>query len=376
MRLLIAHPEGDLYGADRMLLETVRGLRRRGADAVVCLSAGGSLVDEIERSGADVRIMAFSVVRQADASPRGLAGLARTSPDDLALMRSVLRSAQPHLVYVNTVALPHWLAAARSCGIPSVCHVREADPAGAGPLKRAALLSPLLLTDRLIANSHHTYRALRVVPGLRRKATVIHNGFAAPTRGREPVGGDPSPGDLVLLGRLNRRKGQVTAIRAVALLQAQGVRCRLRIVGDAYPGYEFYEDELRGLVGDLGLEGSVTFAGFRADRWSELRNAGIVVVPSTSEPFGNVAVEAMLCGRPVIASAVGGLREIVDHGQTGLLVTPADPTALARAIGRVINDELLASRLGAAGAQAAAMRFGPERYEAAVWEQLQLAASR
>jgi glycosyltransferase involved in cell wall biosynthesis len=87
-----------------------------------------------------------------------------------------------------------------------------------------------------------------------------------------------------------------------------------------------------------------------------------VLVPSRLEPFGNVAVEAQLAGKPVVASDVQGLPEIVQDGLTGLLVPPDDPAALAAAVGRLLDEPGLAERLAGSGAAAARQRFSPDRY--------------
>jgi glycosyltransferase involved in cell wall biosynthesis len=91
--------------------------------------------------------------------------------------------------------------------------------------------------------------------------------------------------------------------------------------------------------------------------WNSL---DVAVVPSLYEPFGLVALEALACGVPVIASAVGGLKEIVIDGRCGLLVPPGDPAALARALCTVLSDESLRARLSA-GARLRAEDFSLQR---------------
>jgi len=106
----------------------------------------------------------------------------------------------------------------------------------------------------------------------------------------------------------------------------------------------------------------VHFAGFSDVAAAFMRAADIVLVPSRVEPFGNVAVEAQLAGKPVVASAVQGLPEIVEDGRTGLLVAPDDPAALAAAVTRLLDEPGLAGRLAQSGADSAHLRFSPDRY--------------
>src|SRR5205085_7244813 len=97
------------------------------------------------------------------------------------------------------------------------------------------------------------------------------------------------------------------------------------------------------------LGDAVRFVGFRTDLDACLAAADVAVLPSLQEGLGVAALEAMAAARPVVASRVGGLGEAVVHGETGLLVPPADPGALAAALARLIGDPALRVRLGAAG---------------------------
>ena len=124
------------------------------------------------------------------------------------------------------------------------------------------------------------------------------------------------------------------------------------MVGGALFGLEpRYAKELRERVATLGLDGMLTFTGHRADVERFLAVADVVVHTAVEpEPFGMVLVEAMAWGKVVIASDSGGPREIVRHGETGLLVPPNDPALLARALVRLIEDSELRDRMGKAGA--------------------------
>jgi len=130
-----------------------------------------------------------------------------------------------------------------------------------------------------------------------------------------------------------------------------------------FAGYEWFEDQLRVRAAADDLAGAVDLVGY-ADPWVWFARGDVVVVPSRVEPFGNVAVQAMLAGRPVVASRTQGLAEIVKDGETGLLVRPDDPVALADAIAELLDDPARASALAAAGRQDAAERFGAQRYRA------------
>jgi glycosyltransferase involved in cell wall biosynthesis len=363
--VLVAHPSADLYGSDLQLVESVGGLTAARWDVVVTLPQDGPLSDRLRAAGAAVEVLPVPVLRKSLLSPAGLARLARDTSVALPAMVRRLRALRPDAVYVNTVTVPLWLLAARLTRRPALCHVHEAEDDAARAV--AVLLNaPLLLARTVVVNSNAAAATLlRAVPALRARTEVVHNGVAGPPTPAVPA---VSAGvrRVALVGRLSPRKGTDVAVEAVARLRAEGRDVRLQLCGSVFPGYEWFEAELRARADQPDLSGAVEFAGYTAPTWPALAGADVVLVPSRAEPFGNTAVEAQLAARPVVASAVQGLREIVTSGETGLLVPPDDPAALARAVATLLDDPALARSLAVAGQESALRRFSPDRYRAAV----------
>jgi glycosyltransferase involved in cell wall biosynthesis len=177
---------------------------------------------------------------------------------------------------------------------------------------------------------------------------ISANGEAVPYGGSEPR--------LLCIGRLIPIKGHLVLLRALAQARTRvpGVTLDLAGRGPLEPALKAYARE-------LGLEDAVRFVGFVSPVQTAIEDAAIVVVPSLGEGFGMVALEAMERARPVIASAVGGLPEIVADGETGLVVAPAEADALAEAIIALAGDLSLAAAMGSAGRARAVARFTPER---------------
>jgi D-inositol-3-phosphate glycosyltransferase len=167
---------------------------------------------------------------------------------------------------------------------------------------------------------------------------------------------------LLYVGRLAPIKGLETLLDAMARLRAAGTRVHLSIVGgDADEPLNGHEGELRVRLARLDLHSAVTFVGAqpqeRLRAWYVAADA--TVLPSHYESFGMVAMEAMACGIPVVASRVGGLQTTVRDGVTGLLVPDHDPVALAGALDRLLGDPDLRFRLGREGVQWAARHRWP-----------------
>jgi D-inositol-3-phosphate glycosyltransferase len=162
---------------------------------------------------------------------------------------------------------------------------------------------------------------------------------------------------LLFVGRIQPLKGADIAVGALHELVAQGYRdARLLIVGGPSGGAG--EEEVAGLhalVSDLGLVDQVDFLPpQRHELLSTFyRAADVCLVPSRSESFGLVALEATACGTPVVASAVGGLTSLIEHGVNGYLVEPRDVDGFARHAAHLLADRALATRVGAAGASGA-----------------------
>ncbi len=167
---------------------------------------------------------------------------------------------------------------------------------------------------------------------------------------RTALGLDDRP-TLLFVGRIQPLKGLTVAVEALARLRDRSTR--LVVVGGP-SGAEGPAELARvmGLIAELGLGDRVTFIEPQPHHMLSTwyRAADVVVVPSRSESFGLVALEAAACGVPVVASAVGGLRTLVDDGVTGLLVEDRDPAAWARAIDRLLDEPEKAAWMGAAAA--------------------------
>ena len=182
---------------------------------------------------------------------------------------------------------------------------------------------------------------------------IVHYGISSSGDAEAVLEAEPR---LVCVGRLIPIKGHLVLLRALARARARvpGVTLDVAGRGPLAPA-------LKGYARELGLEEAIRFLGFVSPVEEAIEGGAIVVVPSLGEGFGMVALEAMERARPVIASSVGGLPEIVADGETGLVVPPADVDALADAIVALAADLPRAARMGAAGRVRALEQFTPER---------------
>lgn len=277
-----------------MFLDAIRSLRGAGASVEVILPRHGRLAERLESDFVPVHTADFPILRRSLLSVRPLGALAAQAWPTVRGLAASIRSLAPDVVYVNTITLPHWMAAGRKAGVGVICHVHELDQLP-GPLA-SVLLSPLLLADRLVVNSQATQRYVRSrLPRVGPRVSLVYNGFDMPAALPSP----PAFGRtrrLLLVGRLSPRKGQDLAIEALSLLVQWGHDVVLELVGDTFDGYEWYEEALRRQAASLGLTDRVEFGGYQIDTSSAYARSDVVLVPSTLESFGNVAVEGLAAG--------------------------------------------------------------------------------
>jgi glycosyltransferase involved in cell wall biosynthesis len=335
-------------GTERQMTELIRRLdRRRFRVHVACFHKEGAWLPRVEAQAASV--VAFPIhgfARPATAAQ--LFTFARWC------RRERIAVVQTCDLYANTFGLP----GAALAGVPvRIGSRRELNPdksAGQIRLQRHAYRC----ATKVVANSPAAERILReegLAPG---SIAVIPNGLD-PTAFRERE----APArirTIITVANLRPEKSHETLIAAAAVLLRDYPDLRFRMVG-AGPRRR----ELEALVAARGLTDAFEFLGHREDVPALLAQADACVLPSRSEAFPNGAIEAMAAGLPLVASAVGGLLDLVDDGRTGVLVPPSEPDALAAALRAFIDDPARAHALGRTAQRDVLQRYSFDRMIAA-----------
>ena len=360
--LLVVHPGTELYGSDRVLLESVAALTGAGHPVTVALPGDGPLVGLLQARGARVVSCPMPVLRKSALRPAGLVRLLADGLRGLPTALRLVRSARG--VYVNTVTIPSWLLLARLFRRPVLCHVHEAESAAPLLLRQATTLAPRL-ADRVLVNSRFSLDVLTgTAPALAARSVVLYNGVPGPGTPVPARGELTGPVRLLYVGRLSPRKGPQVAVATLAELVDRGVDARLDLLGSVFEGYEWFEAELRDTVSAGRLTDRVDFLGFQPDVWPPLAAADVVLIPSVvDEPFGNTAVEAVLAARPVVVSSTSGLLEAVAGYRSAQAVPPGDVPAWADAVQRVLADWSDARASAVQDAAAAGQRHAPREYQ-------------
>ena len=339
-------------GTERHVVDLVHGIDSRRFDVrLACMRRwGGFLEDLPEREIAEYDAGSLWNYRS------------------LVLRRSLardIRRSGTHIVhtygfYANVFAIP----AARLAGAPVVvASIRDTGELLGAAQKRVHRWV-CRLADCVLANAEGVRQWLIAEGYPQHRIRVIRNGIhlerfrrPAETGGlRREFGIPPDAAVIGVIARLERVKAIDVFLRAAAAIGSRFPKVWFVIVGDGTERQRLEREARR-----LGFGNRLVFAGFRRDVPSALADLSISVLPSLSEGLSNTLLESMAAGVPVIATRVGGTPEIVEDGHTGLLVPPADPDTLARAMLLLLTRPELAAEFGAAGQERVARRFSVER---------------
>lgn len=334
----------DIGGLETLLVDMINRMpAQRYRHAVVCLTDYTDFAQRITRPGVEL----VALHKQP-----GL-GLGIH-----AVLWRLLRRLRPAILHTYNFGTMEYAATGFAAGVPVRVHAehgRDArDPQGLNPkhnlLRRCA--APFI--DRIVPVSQDLRRWLHEVVGIgERKLVLIDNGVdterfrpALADEAKTEAWQDQDAFVIGTVGRLQDVKDQATLVQAFAELRRLLPRERLRLVlvGDGP-----LRAALEAQVAAAGLQDSVCFAGARADVAPVMRSFSLFALSSIAEGTPVTLLEAMASGLPVVATAVGGIPDLVADGVAGTLVPPRDPQAMARAFAAYVNERALARRHGAAG---------------------------
>jgi glycosyltransferase involved in cell wall biosynthesis len=362
MRIAVVGHTAQPSGGELALARLIPALK--DVEIHVILAEDGPIVEQLVEAGATVEVLPLAEgtralsrgdVRAGRLPFRAVLDAARY----VLRLQRVLQAWSPDVVHTNTLkAALYGGLAARLARIPCVWHIRDSITTDylPPPAVRLVRVAARLLPNEIVANSNSTLSSLRLPVG---RGTVL----ASPVL---PVAATKTsdafrPLRVGMLGRLSPWKGQDVFLRAFATAFKDQPDVEAVIVGDALFGEQAFVLQTHQLAQDLGIAHRTDFRGFRNDVGIELNRLDILVHASISpEPFGQVIVQGMAAGLPVVASAAGGPTEIVTNGVDGLLYPPGDVAELAGLLTRLAGDSALRHQLGQAGHERS-QEYAPDR---------------
>ena len=345
-------------GAERYLELLISALKREAYEPCVLTPGGAGLRGFRERLGK----MGIATLDVSLSGPYDISGYME--------LARIIRKWKPDLLHVNLpgtydaqaglVTLAAWLANCRS--IVTTEHLAMVEGTWKRRLaKRFSNLFVRAVVSIAQSNLEFLTRTSRVPLS---RIVVIHNGVniaeldkAVPSHVRSILGLDASTFVFAIVGSLVARKGHRYLLKAITNLCIAGYgQVALLIVGEGEEGVSLKRE-----CSELGLDGKVFFLGQRDDIQSVMLDIDCLIVPSTMEGMPFVILEAMVASKPVIASRIYGIPEVIVEGETGLLIPPRDVDSLCVAMRRMVEDPALSRKMGAAGRRRIKAHFSSER---------------
>ena len=349
-------------GGEIALLRTLEAMDRSRVTPVLVVAEDGPLVEKACELGIETHILPLSK-NLREVRKDTLGGLAVFSRIGAAISlftyaRKVARFARKRgafLLHCNSLKADIYGAVAgKLARIPILWHVRDhIDPSYLPPLAVTVFRAlAKRWPDYIVTNSESTRERIFPEGSGKQRCAIVHDGLAlwelnapAPPEANAWKNQPPRVG---LVGRFVAWKGQDVFLKAAALLTAQGIEARYVLIGAPLFGEQEYTDGLHRQAEALGDR--VEFTGFQKDVPALLRTLDILVHASVlPEPFGQVVIEGMAEGLPVIATDGGGVQEIVTDGENGLLAPLGDADRLTEILGALLQDPKRASHLAQNG---------------------------
>jgi glycosyltransferase involved in cell wall biosynthesis len=342
MQVLYSFGQG---GSETLARDLALRLDRSRVRSFVCaLDVGGPIAGDLEREGIPVRVTG----RRPGLDWRLLVTLYR-----------LFRQQRVDIVQTHHLTQLLYSAAGARLAGAALVHVEHEYYSLRHPKAKRRLRLLARLCHRVVAVGEEVRAFLLNHVGIPAgKAVVIPNGVdlvrytPEPRTSRQTLGLRPAGPLIGHVARLEPDKDQETLLRAFRIVLDSCAEATLAVVGDGA-----LRDRLSNRARSLGVADRVDFLGLRRDVAEILPHLDAFVLSSRNEGLPLAILEAMACGRPVVATAVGAVPELIEHGISGFVVLPGDPSGLAAALATVLQDRQRAEGMGRAARQVVAARF-------------------
>lgn len=349
-RILYLHAGAEMYGADKVLLELLKGLDKSEFEPHVLLPNDGVLVKAFENNGIKVGVLDYPILRRKYFNPKGILEYCLSYQKyskqivDYAVMHQI------DIIHNNTTAVLEGMYIKQKLKLPLVWHVHEI-------IVKPKLISNLInffmgiSADNVITVSNAVASHVSCSKFIKQEQLkTIYNGvdsefykpYPEDSRRtlREDFGISQDAIVLGMIGRVNAWKGQGDFLEAATLLLAKYPNVNIVLVGGVFSGEEWRLDELKQKIQANVHADRILLKDFQDDTVSLYNLFDVFVLPSTNpDPLPTVVLEAMACGKPVVAYKHGGVLEMVEEGINGLFAEVNQPQDMSSKLEELIVDK-------------------------------------
>lgn len=369
-RILYLHAGAEMYGADKVLLELIKGLDSKEFEAHVILPNDGVLVEALRQVGAQVSVLDYPILRRKYFNPKGIADYIRSYNFYAKQIALYAREHSIDMVHNNTAAVLEGIYLKRKLKLPLIWHVHEII---VKPKAISDFINMLMgrYADKIVPVSQAVANHIKQSPFIKdSQVEVIYNGVdntvyypmdASSIREKFDIAQDALV--IGMIGRVNAIKGQNDFIEAVEPLLEKNEQAVAFLAGGVFPGEEWRLEELDKRIASSSVVSQIHRIDYY-DKTSELYNMfDIFVLPSIKpDSLPTVVLEAMACSKPVVGYNNGGIAEMVVDDKSGYLVKPNRPQELSNAISLLLDSSEKREKFGRVGYQRQKELFSLESY--------------
>ena len=369
-RILYLHAGAEMYGADKVLLELIKGLDSKEFEAHVILPNDGVLVEALRQVGAQVSVLDYPILRRKYFNPKGIADYIRSYNFYAKQIALCAREHSIDMVHNNTAAVLEGIYLKRKLKLPLIWHVHEII---VKPKAISDFINMLMgrYADKIVTVSQAVANHIKQSPFIKdSQVEVIYNGVdnavyypmdASSIREKFDIAQDALV--IGMIGRVNAIKGQNDFIEAVEPLLEKNEQAVAFLAGGVFPGEEWRLEELDKRIASSSVVSQIHRIDYY-DKTSELYNMfDIFVLPSIKpDSLPTVVLEAMACSKPVVGYNNGGIAEMVVDDKSGCLVKPNRPQELSNAISLLLDSSEKREKFGRVGYQRQKELFSLESY--------------
>ena len=369
-RILYLHAGAEMYGADKVLLELIKGLDSKEFEAHVILPNDGVLVEALRQVGAQVSVLDYPILRRKYFNPKGIADYIRSYNFYAKQIALYAREHNIDMVHNNTAAVLEGIYLKRKLKLPLIWHVHEII---VKPKAISDFINMLMgrYADKIVTVSQAVANHIKQSPFIKdSQVEVIYNGVdnavyypmdASSIREKFDIAQDALV--IGMIGRVNAIKGQNDFIEAVEPLLEKNEKAVAFLAGGVFPGEEWRLEELDNRIASSSVVSQIHRIDYY-DKTSELYNMfDIFVLPSIKpDSLPTVVLEAMACSKPVVGYNNGGIAEMVVDDKSGCLVKPNRPQELSNAISLLLDSSEKREKFGRVGYQRQKELFSLESY--------------
>jgi glycosyltransferase involved in cell wall biosynthesis len=358
--LFIAH-SSEIGGAEKSLVELIKGLLEKDIVCHVAIPASGALAEELNKISVSSHIIYLPWCADGEKKydHNRIIEIEKSSLDVMELIRSI----KPDIVYSNSSVILQGAIASKILGIKHIWHIREFGELDYDidyylPIeKRAEFIfensDKIIFISKALADYYHKYISDK-------KSEVVYNNVKISDSLENCGNKNNEKLELLMVGNIHPAKGQLDAVKAIKLLKDRDLNdIVLRIVGRKSQGY--YK-EIADFVDEYHLNDQICFSDFIPNPAKFFKESDIVLMCSKSEGFGRVTVEAMLFGKPVIGAYAGGTKEIIRDNENGLFYESGNPTNLAEKIMFFYDNRKKIAEYGMSGKAYCKNTFSEKKY--------------